>query len=244
MNQRQFRPGLVPIIAFVLVLPGLIALGFWQLDRAQQKLELQQDYDERSRQAPIKLGAKLVNRDDVRFYPVIATGHYDYTHQFLVDNRVLDGKVGYYVITPLAITNSNTMVLVNRGWVLGNPDRSKLPKVSMPLRSFTIKGVAVVPHDKVFQLAEELPIGTQWPEVWQRIDIKRFRSAIKNPVQPVVVLLDPESKAGGLVRNWRRLDAGIAVHQGYAFQWFSLALALAAIFFFVNYRRPRDENGN
>ena len=159
-----------------------------------------------------------------------------------MDNRVLDKKVGYYVITPLEIKNTNTLVLVNRGWVPGNPDRSVLPDIPQPGGEVIVTGTAVVPHDKVFQLAKELPIGKEWPAVWQRVDMKRFTGAVNQKVQPFIVLLDPTSKAGGLERKWKRLDTGIAVHQGYAFQWFSLALALAAIYFFVNFRRSSDEN--
>ena len=55
--------------------------------------------------------------DDLRFYRVVAHGTYQPQYQLLIDNRVQDGRVGYYVITPLRIGGSNTLVLVNRGWV-------------------------------------------------------------------------------------------------------------------------------
>lgn len=57
------------------------------------------------------------------------------------------------------------------------------------------------------------------------------------PVQPVVILLDPRSPAGGFTRDWTRLDAGIAVHRGYAFQWFMLAATLLALYLFFGFRR-------
>jgi surfeit locus 1 family protein len=61
-------------------------------------------------------------------------------------------------------------------------------------------------------------------------------------VQPVVLLLDARSPAAGFVREWARLDAGIATHESYAFQWFSLAVALLGIYLLVNTRRgPADE---
>jgi len=99
-----------------------------------------------------------------------------------------------------------------------------------------------VPHTKVFRLAPPEPLGKKWQPLWQHMNMKRFAEAVDYPVQPVVLLLDPESKAGGFVREWRRLDAGIAVHEGYAFQWFSLALALAAIFIFYSYGRPKEKD--
>jgi len=235
---KKFRPGLVPTFGFIVALPALIALGIWQLNRASEKEALQNEYDARSQQAPIALGAKTVDRDKIRYYQVSATGTYDYAHQFLVDNRVLDTKVGYYVVTPLKIRGSNALVLVNRGWVIGNPDRRILPKAEGPRGLVQVEGVAVVPHDKVFQLAKEPEIGTQWPTVWQRVNIQRFADAVKQPVQPFVILLSPDSKAGGYTRKWKRLDTGIAINEGYAFQWFSMALALTGIFFLVNLKKP------
>jgi len=240
MSARKFRPALVPTVAFLLTLPALIALGIWQLHRADEKAALQSQYDSRSSGPPVALGARVVDRQEMRFRKVEATGRYVYARQFLLDNRVLDGVVGYHVITPLKIRNSSTLVLVNRGWVAGNPDRSILPKADGPANEVTVTGIAVVPHDKVFQLAAEEKIGADWPKVWQTLNMKRFHEAVPEDLQPVVVLLDPQSKAGGFERKWRRLDTGIAVHQGYAFQWFSLAVALAAIFFLVNFRETES----
>jgi surfeit locus 1 family protein len=68
------------------------------------------------------------------------------------------------------------------------------------------------------------------------MEMTRYAAAVPFPVQPVVVLLDPDS-AGGFTRDWSRLDAGISVHQGYAFQWFMLAAALASIYLFMSLRR-------
>jgi surfeit locus 1 family protein len=239
---KKFRPSLVATFGFIVALPALIALGIWQLNRASQKEALQNEYDARSQQPPIALGAKQVDREQIRYYKVSATGTYDFAHQFLVDNRVLDTKVGYYVVTPLKISGSDTLVLVNRGWVIGNPDRRILPKANGPRDTVRVQGVAVVPHDKVFQLAKEPEIGAQWPKVWQRVNIKRFANAVNQPVQPFVILLSPDSNAGGFTRKWKRLDTGIAINEGYAFQWFSMALALTGIFFLVNLKPDTKES--
>jgi len=242
LKGKKFRPSRSAIFGYVVVLPCLIALGFWQLDRASQKEALQNEYDSRSTQSPISLGANLVDRKQIRYYQVSAEGTYDYSHQFLVDNRVLDSEVGYHVITPLRIHGSNTLVLVNRGWVLANPDRRILPKAGGPKDIVHVRGVAVVPHDKVFELAKEPAIGKDWPKIWQRVNIKRFRDAAKQPVQPIVILLDPKSHAGGFKRKWQKLNVGIAINEGYAFQWFSMALALTAIFFMVNLKPAKQDD--
>jgi cytochrome oxidase assembly protein ShyY1 len=52
-------------------------------------------------------------------------------------------------------------------------------------------------------------------------------------------LLSPDSAgAGGFTRKWHRLDTGIAINEGYAFQWFSMAVVLTGIFFLLNFKSP------
>lgn len=242
MSENRFNIHPLPIVAFLLALPALIALGFWQLDRAEEKRSLQAKYDARMNDAPVAIGSELRKSGDLQFRRVSIAGSYDQSHTVFLDNRVHKGVAGYYVITPLRLNRSETRVLVNRGWVPLGIDRSKLPDVRPPIDLQQILGVATVPHAKVFRLAPAEPIGKQWQPVWQHMNMKRFTEAVSYPVQPVVVLLDPESPSGGFVRDWKRLDTGVKIHQGYAFQWFSLAAALAAIAFFLFFLRQKEDD--
>ena len=45
---RRFRAGLVPTLAVLALLPVLLALGWWQLQRAAEKQSLQEEYDARA----------------------------------------------------------------------------------------------------------------------------------------------------------------------------------------------------
>jgi surfeit locus 1 family protein len=242
MSENRFTIRLLPVLAFLLVLPALIALGFWQLDRAEQKRSLQAKYDDRMNDQPVAISAELQRPEDLQFHRVSIAGYYDQSHTVFLDNRVHKGIAGYYIITPLKLNRSETRVLVNRGWVPQGASRAKLPDVQAPKTLQRIVGVATVPHAKVFRLAPAEPIGATWQPVWQHMNMERFAKAVNYPVQPVVVLLDPESQAGGFVRQWQRLDTGIAKHQGYAFQWFSLAVALAAIGIFFFFLRPQEDD--
>jgi cytochrome oxidase assembly protein ShyY1 len=58
----------------------------------------------------------------------------------------------------------------------------------------------------------------------------------------VVVLLDPAVKVGGLVRDWPRPGAGVAVHHGYAFQWFALAATLIGIYVYLSFRKAKKRS--
>ncbi|MBI5612144.1 MAG: SURF1 family protein [Gammaproteobacteria bacterium] len=228
-----------PTLATALLVPAFTGLGFWQLDRAGQKAELQAEYDARLRGPLVAVGARVQPAEELRFYRVVAKGRYDSAHQIFIDNRVQQGRVGYHVVTPLKLEASETRVLVNRGWIALGRDREHLPAVETPAGVQEITGVAVVPAEHVFTLGKPAAAGGPWETVWQNIDMQRFKESVGYPVQPVVVLLDPHSPAGGLVRDWSRLDAGIATHKAYAFQWFVLAFALLVTYIVMNTRKRR-----
>ena len=101
---RKVRLQLVPTIAYLLLLPILLALANWQYDRAQQKQQLLAAIEKNS-------AAESIYIDDLasiampksRYKKIQLTGKYDQQHQFLLDNQIHEGKAGYFVITPLIL---------------------------------------------------------------------------------------------------------------------------------------------
>jgi surfeit locus 1 family protein len=237
LGRLQLRAGLWPTLATLALLPVMIGLGMWQLDRAEQKLRLQAEYDHRQLQPAVQLMSVLENPEALRFRRVLARGRYEPEFQILIDNRVHRGQAGYHVLTPLRLEDGSVRVLVNRGWVPLGRDRAVLPAIEVPPGPVEVTGLAAVPSTQGFHLGDAKPPGEGWQPVWQYLDLDSYRGSVAFPLQPFVVLLDPDSPGGGYVRQWARLDAGIATHQGYAFQWFSLAVALAAIYILLNTRK-------
>jgi len=237
IGRLQLRAGLWPTLAMLALLPVMIGLGMWQLDRAGQKLRLQAEYDLRQQQPAMRLMSVLENPETLRFRRVIARGRYEPEHEILIDNRVHQGQAGYHVLTPLRLEDGAVRVLVNRGWVPLGQDRAVLPRIETPRGTVEVHGLATVPQTKGFHLGGAKPPGAGWQPVWQYLDLDVFRENVTFPVQPIVILLDPDNTNGGFVRQWARLDAGIATHQGYAFQWFMLAATLAGIYILLNTRK-------
>ena len=237
MGRLLLRAGLWPSLATLALLPLMIGLGLWQLDRAAQKQLLQAEYDRRQQEPAVQLVSVLEPPEALRFRRVVARGRYEPEHQILIDNRVHRGQAGYHVLTPLRLGDGSVRVLVNRGWVPLGQDRAVLPVIETPRGLVEVTGLAAVPQTKGFHLGGAKPPGEGWQPVWQYLDLDVFRDNVAFPLQPIVILLDPDSANGGFVRQWARLDAGIATHQGYAFQWFSLAAALAAIYILLNTRK-------
>ena len=65
--------------------------------------------------------------------------------------------------------------------------------------------------------------------VWQNLVLERYRQATGLKVQPIVIHQDA-GDGDGLAREPVQPDTGISRHQGYAFQWFSLAILIAVLY--------------
>ena len=109
-------------------------------------------------------------------------------------------------------------VLVNRGWVLRDRDRSKLPNVFTPSGPVVVSGVATTATQKTLELSKEMVSG----QVWENLDLERYRNMTGLQLQPVMILQQNDTE-DGLVREWARPDLGIGKNLGYALQWFAMA---------------------
>lgn len=217
---------------------GMVKLGFWQYDKAQQKQALQATYDARTVQPAVKVPVSITNVEDWRYRRLESAGKYHTEYQIFLDNQVEGEVAGYHVLTPFQ-TEDGTMVLVDRGWVPVG-DRSRLPKVNTPTGVVRISGFSWIPSNRFFQLAA--PENSQiWQPVWQNMELQRYNKLAPFKVLPLVIRLDADSQAGGFVRNWVMPAERIEKHIGYAYQWWGFAVALLGIWIFVNLKRKDHE---
>ncbi len=236
-TRREFRPGLVPTLLTLALLPVLVGLGIWQLDRYEQKTELERAYATADA-APIPADSVTGGERD-RFRPVTARGRYDAGRQFLIDNMVRRGRNGFFVITPLRLDNGQ-LVLVNRGWIAQDSRREPTGDLDVSGEWRRIEGqVGRLPVPGL-DLGDEGAAGAAWPSVRQFPDLPELAAALGEPVEPWVLLLSPRA-ADGFLRQWQPGGMPASRHLGYAVQWFALAAALAIIYVVVNTRRrPPD----
>src|SRR5262252_5889839 len=130
-SRRRFRPTLWPTLGLIVLLAATISLGNWQRHRAWEK-EAMHEQLERAGHAPaMELPATIDDASALRFRSVRIVGEYDAPRQFLIDNKVQGGRVGYHVVAPFKIANDR-YVLVDRGWVAQGASRSRLPQTPPP----------------------------------------------------------------------------------------------------------------
>lgn len=231
----EFRPRLVPTLAAAAGMVLGLAAAQWQLGRAHEKERLAARLESLAREPAAILSATEVKAADLEWRRVTASGRFVPTYAVFIDNRIRRGVAGYHVVMPLEIAStggSKRHVLVNRGWIAGLPDRSRLPEVSTPDATVQVTGLAVVPGRRFLELSENVAQG----KVWQNLTLERYRAAFPIAVQPIV-LQQESALADGLAREWDPPDLGINKHYGYAFQWLALALTVLVFYVVTHVRR-------
>ncbi|WP_339673386.1 SURF1 family protein [Dasania marina] len=215
----------------LMLLPALLWLGFWQLDRAEQKRELNALYSQRAASAPIPI-AQLGPPEQSRYQPLSITGTYLPQWTLLLDNRVYRGRFGYEVITAFERSDKAQWLWVNRGWIKGDAARLTLPQIPPPPNGQQqLIAELYIPQGAMLQLGQDN--NRRWPRVIQALDIKPLQQELQQAMFPYSVRLAADS-AGLLERNWLVVNIEPSKHTGYAVQWFSLAAMAVVILLLSN----------
>ncbi|MBV1932535.1 MAG: SURF1 family protein [Porticoccaceae bacterium] len=231
------------ILGFALVFfPLTLTLGFWQLQRADEKGAILTAQEQRINSAPVEFSG-VATADQNQFRNVIARGGIDSQRIFLVDNLVRRGRPGYEVLSPLKVNveGEDQWLLVNRGWLPGGQDRSVLPTVPPFLAKETsveISGYLYRSPGKRVVLKDEIWPSNTWPLVIQAIDMVKISRHLGHAVYPYTLRLVEQAGDIGqeptLEIGWEVINMAPEKHIGYAVQWFLMALALLVLTIFAN----------
>lgn len=217
-----------------------LVLANWQLNRAHEKEERVARLELLAKDPPVTLAAAEVRVEDIEWRRVAVSGRFEPRYGVLIDNRIRRGAAGYHVVMPLKIESASggggRYVLVNRGWVAGNPERTRLPEVKTPAETVEITGLAITPSRRFLELSTRAADGN----VWQNLTLERYREAFPLALLPIVI--QQESPLDdGLAREWERPDLGTEMHYGYAFQWLALALTILVFYLVTHVRRSAEK---
>ncbi|NOT16288.1 MAG: SURF1 family protein [Methylotenera sp.] len=243
MTQKQFRladytlnPSWVGTLTLIICASLFIKLGLWQYNKAILKQEIKSIYEKSLVSEPLNLPEKLESYDVLRYKKIKTKGYYDTKYQILLDNQVENNVAGFHVLTPLKIEGRADYVLINRGWVAGGEKHSDIPAISTPKEIVEITGLVWIPSKKNFSLESDAEKVT-WNQVWQYMNMDRYRKDVPIPVLPIVIKLDSNSNAGGFVRNWQVSESRISTNMGYAYQWFGFAFASLLIYLYTSIKK-------
>jgi surfeit locus 1 family protein len=218
---------------------GFIALGFWQLDRARYKEQLLAALAA-AQDAPVQALSESLSQyprppdsggESIVPRRVSGHGHYDDSVTVLLDNQVLDGRVGIMVLTLFRPEDSRQVVLVNRGWLPLPPDR-RVPQIAPAGdQSLPLSGLLTTAPGHGFRMGNAPFQQGAAPPLLAYLDLAALRREAGVELADAIVQLDPDAPAG-FVRHWQAAANPMPPerHRAYAFQWFALALgALLAL---------------
>ncbi|PPK74292.1 surfeit locus 1 family protein [Methylobacter tundripaludum] len=228
---------IIPTLVYLCLLPTLIALGMWQLDRSEQKRAFLKEQEQALATETLHLSTAIEhNTEALRYRNVEATGRYDVAHQFLIDNQISDGKAGYFVLTPFILTWETKAVLVNRGWIPLNQDRSILPDLQINKAEAIITGrINNFPSVGIKLAGAEIPT-EGWPSVVQVVDSDVLAKKLGYSLFQFQIELAKELP-DGYKREWHTSTImQPEQHTAYAIQWFALALTLTILFIWYSFK--------
>jgi len=226
---------LIVLLGTLLGMAITAALGFWQLDRAAQKRALEQAIAQRGQQAP--LGNAELRGDAQQLHRrAQLRGHWLADKTVFLDNRPMDGRVGFFVVTPLRLAGRAESLLVQRGWVpRDQADRTRLPALATQAGEVEVEGRLAASPSRLYELGQ----GSAGA-IRQNLAPDAYAAELGIPLLPAALLQTRAAAADdGLLRDWPAPAVDIHKHYGYAFQWFALCALLLGLYVWFQVIRPR-----
>jgi surfeit locus 1 family protein len=235
------RFGLVTVAA-LLMTALTFSLGQWQLSRAAQKQAMQTSLDQKKALPALTPADLLATRggsiERLETDRLIAlSGRWQSTQTVYLDNRPMNGKPGFWVMTPLLLTGTQQSVLVQRGWIPRNfQDRSALAPIETKEQTVILLGRMAPAPAKLYAFK-----GADTGLIRQNLDIAAFEVETGlSLLSALVIQTDPASD--GLQRDWAAPNTGVDKHYGYAFQWFGLCALVLGLYVWFQLILPRRQH--
>ena len=226
LNAETFswQPNAKLLFLVLLMMPLLISLGYWQLDRAQEKREILAEFKANQESQPVAF--ELLDPSvNLQYRQVQFVGELDASRRVLLDNRVRNGRPGYEIFEVLTIASSELKILVNRGWVQASLDRNQLPEIESVTGKVLLRGSLYKVLRGGLQLDDGVRAVQNWPGRVGWISTERAAEIFADEFFAYQLRLDSDS-VGALTTGWPTVSVQPEKHTAYAVQWFVMALVL------------------
>ena len=217
------RKWIIPTIVVLLGMALLAWLGFWQLDRLEQRRAANAVLEAVLASPPISLtGEPLPETPEaLRNREVTVTGVYDLDNQILLKLQNWQSRTGVHLITPLLIEGSDTAVLIDRGWIPQEAVEAGDVALFDETGTVTVEGYIALSQT----LSQSTPTDTFQPEIY-RVDVAAVEAWLPYELYPFYVIQSPDGNEELPFRAEREIDLSEGPHMGYALQWFAFTLML------------------
>ena len=223
----------IKLLFFLPLIMICVFLGFWQIDRGNEKQVIYTAFTDKLKNSPIDY--KYLEEYPDQFTRTIINGRYIPDKQFLLDNKVFEKRAGYEVITPLVVNEK--IILINRGWLYNN-SRQFLPNISIKSTTESIAGYVYYYNDNFYDLADD-SYTSSWPLIIQNIEIQKIAELLQMDVEPYVIIMNQKQVNSYDIQNIISENPELK-HYMYAGQWFLFSI-IGFIFMVILMRK---ENSN
>jgi surfeit locus 1 family protein len=197
-----------------------IMLGLWQLTRLQERRDFNKQLRSRAETPPMDLDSIPKDTGAAHFRRVRLNGSYDFQHEISLTNRTRNGSPGVNIVTPLRRAGTDTVVLVNRGWVYA-PDAMSVD-LNRWREPTELRAEGYIEN---YAAGRGNARSASHARAYRWMDRPTLTQAFPYPIAPYfVVLIGDSGRTAPDVPprlDVPPLDEG--PHRSYAIQWFSFA---------------------
>ena len=230
MKKNKFNPGIRITIFFVFFALLFFTLGLWQIERGQAKTNILNDFEKNLQEEP-----SYLNQESQKWDRVYVEGEWVSSNQILIDNVINRGIAGYKVLTPLRISETDQLLLVDRGWIKQNRFRDQLPDIKLIEANEVVSGILEIPELGLV-LSEDL-VSKEWPKISQTKNLDVISNEFDEYVFPMILLADPTLKNSLEYIKITPTNMTPIKHYGYSGQWFLMFLVLCFMYVWYGYKR-------
>ena len=230
MKKNKFNPGIRITIFFVFFALLFFSLGLWQIERGQAKTNILNDFEKNLQEEP-----SYLNQESQKWDRVYVEGEWASSNQILIDNVINRGVAGYKVLTPLRMSETDQLILVDRGWIKQNRFRDQLPNIKLIEANEIVSGILEIPELGLV-LSEDL-VSKEWPKISQTKNLDVISNEFDEYVFPMILLADPTLKNSLEYIKITPTNMTPIKHYGYSGQWFLMFLVLCFMYVWYGYKR-------
>lgn len=215
------------VVVNLIVVAILLGLSLWQWQRAAEKYNTLARIADWQAQGAIDLHAlALINNNEQDGVHLDFNARWLAPMVWLVDNQIVNGRVGYDVLIAVEDTASvnSPAVLLNLGWVAAPLQRDRLPSIDIPDK-LQVQGIFRT-RVKGVLLGTNIENKGVWPMRMQQVDTESLREYLQ---QPLINGLVYQEKNSPYQIHYRPVVLPPERHKAYALQWFLLAVAVVVI---------------
>ena len=230
MKSEKFKPGKSITIFFIFFASVFFALGLWQIERGQAKANIILEFENN-----LKKDASVFSEDSKKWDKVFINGTWDNSRQMLVDNVINRGIAGYKVLTPFKISNSDTFILVDRGWIPREASRQTLPNID--INNIKEKVFGTLENPELGFVLSDILVSGDWPKVSQTKNLNVIRKEYNDPLAQFILVADPILKNSLEYLKIIPTNMMPSKHHGYSAQWFTMFLVLCFMYIWLGYKK-------